>query len=139
MKGQTNMNVINEYHISELDLSKLERYILEHGTLRTVNKKEYLLKQNDRNAYIGFISRGMFRYTRIDNLGNATKGEQVKLKIFVTDIRPGFVDTAMAKGNGLFWVAPVEKASKQICTAIQKKKKIVYITRRWKFIAQILN
>lgn len=32
------MNVINEYHISELDLSKLEGYILEHGTLRTVNK-----------------------------------------------------------------------------------------------------
>lgn len=64
------MNVINEYHISELDLSKLERYILEHGTLCTVNKKEYLLKQNDRNGYIGFISRGMFRYTRIDNLGN---------------------------------------------------------------------
>lgn len=62
------MNVINEYNISELDLSQRERYILEHGTLRTVNKKEYLLKQNDRNGYIGFISRGMFCYTCIDNL-----------------------------------------------------------------------
>lgn len=67
------------------------------------------------------------------------KTNKVNKKIFVTDIRPGFVDTAMAKGNGLFWVAPVEKASKQIYTAIQKKKKIAYITKRWKFIAQILK
>lgn len=64
------MDVINEYHISGLNLSKLESYILEHGTLRTVHKKEYLLKQNDVNSYIGFISKGMFRYTRIDNIGN---------------------------------------------------------------------
>jgi len=28
-----------------------------------------------------------------------------KLRIATTDIRPGFVNTAMAKGNGLFWVA----------------------------------
>lgn len=64
------MDVINEYHISGLNLSKLESYILEHGTLRTVHKKEYLLKQNDVNSYIGFISKGMFRYARIDNIGN---------------------------------------------------------------------
>lgn len=64
------MDVINEYHISGLNLSKLESYILEHGTLRIVHKKEYLLKQNDVNSYIGFISKGMFRYTRIDNIGN---------------------------------------------------------------------
>lgn len=64
------MDVINEYHISGLNLSKLESYILEHGTLRTVHKKEYLLKQNDVNSCIGFISKGMFRYTRIDNIGN---------------------------------------------------------------------
>ena len=40
--------------------------------------------------------------------------------ILVTDIRPGLVDTAMAKGDGLFWVMPVEKVAKQICHAIQK-------------------
>ena len=37
--------------------------------------------------------------------------------IYVTDVRPGFVDTAMAKGDGLFWVTPVEKAAKQIYRA----------------------
>ena len=43
-------------------------------------------------------------------------------RITVTDIRPGLVDTAMAKGEGLFWVMPVEKVSNQIISAIHKKK-----------------
>jgi hypothetical protein len=71
--------------------------------------------------------------------GLRQKAKNLKMKIFVTDIRPGFVNTAMAKGEGLFWVSSVEKASKQICNAILKKKKIVYITKRWKLIAFILK
>lgn len=71
--------------------------------------------------------------------GIRQKVNKTKNKIFVTDIRPGFVDTAMAKGDDLFWVASVEKASKQIYAAIQKKKKIVYITKRWILIAWILK
>ena len=59
--------------------------------------------------------------------------------ITVTDVRPGFVDTAMAKGEGLFWVAPVQKAAEQIFDAIKKKKKIVYITKRWNLIALVLR
>ena len=59
--------------------------------------------------------------------------------IFITDIRPGFVDTAMAKGEGLFWVASKEKAAKQIYSAILKKKKVVYVTKRWRLIAFILK
>jgi short-subunit dehydrogenase len=59
--------------------------------------------------------------------------------IFVTDIRPGFVDTNMAKGAGLFWVMPVEKAVAQIFRAIRNKKKVVYVTRRWGFIAFVLK
>ena len=43
--------------------------------------------------------------------------------IVVTEIQPGFVDTAMAKGEGLFWVASPEKAARQIYQAIQRKAK----------------
>ena len=71
--------------------------------------------------------------------GIRQKVTKLRLPIFVTDVRPGFVDTDMAKGDGLFWVAPVEKAGKQIFHAIQKKKRIVYVTKRWKLIAQILK
>jgi short-subunit dehydrogenase len=59
--------------------------------------------------------------------------------INVTDVRPGFVDTAMAKGDGLFWVAPVDKAAQQIFTSIKRKKKVVYITKRWRIIGFLLK
>ena len=53
--------------------------------------------------------------------GLRQKASKLKLPIAVTDIRPGFVNTAMAKGEGQFWVAPVEKAAVQIFDAIRKK------------------
>ena len=59
--------------------------------------------------------------------------------ILVTDIRPGLVDTAMAKGDGLFWVMPVEKVAKQICYAIQKHKSKAYVTTRWHILASIIK
>lgn len=57
--------------------------------------------------------------------------------IAVTDIRPGLVDTAMAKGDGLFWVMPVEKVAHQIIDAIRKRKSQAYVTKRWHIIAFI--
>ncbi len=59
--------------------------------------------------------------------------------IYVTDVRPGFVNTDMAKGEGLFWVAPVDKAAAQIYSAIKRKKKVVYITKRWRLIGLLLK
>lgn len=67
------------------------------------------------------------------------KATSLKKAIYVTDIRPGLVDTDMAKGEGLFWIAPVEKAGKQIYKAIKKKKKVAYITKRWRLISAILK
>ena len=57
--------------------------------------------------------------------------------ILVTDIRPGLVDTAMAKGEGLFWVMPVEKVASQIVAAIRKQKSKAYVTKRWHVLAII--
>ena len=62
-----------------------------------------------------------------------------KGKILVTDIRPGLVDTAMAKGDGLFWVMPVEKVARQICNAIQKQQSKAYVTKRWHILASIIK
>jgi short-subunit dehydrogenase len=62
-----------------------------------------------------------------------------KHPIIITDIRPGFVDTGMAKGDELFWVSDVDKAVRQIYKAIKQKRKIVYVTRRWIIIALILK
>jgi short-subunit dehydrogenase len=71
--------------------------------------------------------------------GLRQKATKLKLPIFVTDIRPGFVDTAMAKGGGQFWVSTLDKATKQVFLAIRNKKKVAYITKRWKLIAVLLK
>lgn len=60
-------------------------------------------------------------------------------KVFVTDIRPGFVDTPMALGEKLFWMVPLEKAANQIYTAIRKKKRVAYISKRWILVAWVLK
>lgn len=101
---------------------------------------------------VAISSVGGLRGSRIAPAYNATKSYQIryleglrqkatklKNKIFVTDVRPGFVDTAMAKGEGQFWVASVDKATNQIFAAIRKKKKIVYVTKRWEIIGTILK
>ncbi|MBP1640865.1 MAG: oxidoreductase [Bacteroidetes bacterium] len=62
-----------------------------------------------------------------------------KINVGITDVRPGFVDTQMAQGQGVFWSASVPKAAAQIVKAIEKKKDIVYITRRWKYVAVVIR
>lgn len=62
-----------------------------------------------------------------------------KLKIKITDIQPGFIDTPMAKGDGLFWVSNVEKASDQIYSGIMKERRKIYVTKRWRLIALLLK
>jgi short-subunit dehydrogenase len=66
------------------------------------------------------------------------KAKRSKSDIHITDIAPGFVDTKMALGD-TFGMASVEKASKQIYTAIKHKKKKAYITKRWWFIAGLMR
>lgn len=71
--------------------------------------------------------------------GLRVKAFKDKLPIIVTDIKPGFVDTEMAKGDKKFWVAPPAKAAEQIYLAIKKQKKHAYITKRWLLIALLFK
>ena len=67
------------------------------------------------------------------------KVAKLRLPITITDIQPGFVDTAMAQGEGLFWVASPDEAARQIYHAIQRQRKHAYVTRRWRIIAWLLK
>ncbi len=71
--------------------------------------------------------------------GLRQKANKQKLKITVTDLRPGFVATAMAKGEQQFWVASPTKAAQQIFHALRSKKSVAYITKRWRIIAWLLQ
>ena len=66
------------------------------------------------------------------------KAKRSKADIYVTDIAPGFVDTKMALGD-TFGMASLDKATKQIYTAIKRKKKKAYITKRWRLIACVMQ
>ncbi len=71
--------------------------------------------------------------------GIRCKVKKDNLNITVTDIRPGLVNTEMAKGTGLFWVQPVYKAAHQIYTKIKKKKNVAYVTKRWCIVAFLMK
>lgn len=73
---------------------------------------------------------------------NYTKSLQSKSRntgIAVTEIRPGLINTRMAKGDNLFWVMPLDKAVSQTANAIRKKKRRAVITHRWRLINFLLK
>lgn len=71
--------------------------------------------------------------------GLAIKACKMNSNIYITCAEPGFVATKMAKTDRPFWVVPVKKAARQIMTAIDRKKRRVYISRRWALIGKLLK
>ncbi|HSC25083.1 MAG TPA: SDR family NAD(P)-dependent oxidoreductase [Candidatus Babeliales bacterium] len=62
-----------------------------------------------------------------------------KLTITVTDIKPGFVDTAMAHTyRKPFWMISAHRAAHYIFDGIEQKKKIVYVSPIWRIVAWAL-
>ena len=134
---------------------EIEKLTIETNVTGFTSVADWAFKyfENQKSGHLVAISSvAGLRGSRIAPAYNASKSYQINYlealcqkakklnqKIFVTDIRPGFVDTDMAKGEGQFWVAKVDKAAQQIFEAIKKKKKIVYVTRRWRLVAIILK
>lgn len=58
-------------------------------------------------------------------------------RIDVTDVLPGYVDTAMAKGPHVFWAASPEKAARQILDAVRRRRPRAIVTKRWAALAWI--
>ncbi len=71
--------------------------------------------------------------------GLRVRARKRNLDIAVTDVRPGFVDTAMAQADGLFWVSSPHKAAEQIAKAIGRRQSRVYVTKRWRLVAWALR
>ncbi|MGE5213410.1 MAG: SDR family NAD(P)-dependent oxidoreductase [Nitrospirota bacterium] len=59
--------------------------------------------------------------------------------ISVTEIRPGFVKTAMMKAEKPFWVASPVVAARQIVAAAEARKSIAYVTARWRLVAWLMR
>ena len=105
-----------------------------HGHLVNISSIAGLMGNGEA---ISYNASKAFQINYLEGLRLNT--DKTRAKIFVTDVRPGYVDTDMAKGDGMFWVAPVDKAAQQIFTAVKRKKKNVYITKRWRIIGFLLK
>ncbi len=112
------------------------RYFEKQGWGHLVNISSVASRRGGRQAPAYSASKA---YQSIYLEGMAQKVAYDKLPIYTTDVRPGFVKTAMAKADKMFWVSSKEKAARQIFQSIQRKKRIVYISRRWVIIAWILE
>jgi short-subunit dehydrogenase len=95
--------------------------------------------RGSRSAPVYFASKA-YQKAYLESLYIKTKSIKSK-NVFITEIRPGFVATDMAitLGDGVFWLVPLEKAVSQIYTAIKKKKRVAYISKRWQLIAWVLK
>lgn len=71
--------------------------------------------------------------------GLRQKARRSKLPIYVTDARPGFVDTPMTEGKKMFWIATSERAGKLIFNLIKNKRSVGYISRRWRILVVIMH
>ncbi len=63
--------------------------------------------------------------------GLRVKAKNENKKIIITELIPGYINTAMGKGDRMFWVSSVEKAARQCIKAIAKKRSRAFITKRW--------
>ena len=85
----------------------------------------------------GYAATKAFQMNYMEGLRH--RETHLKLPIYVTDIRPGFIDTAMAQGDKIFWLVPLEKAGKLIFNAIKRKRKVAYISKKWVIFAYFMK
>jgi short-subunit dehydrogenase len=134
----------------DLELKTINTNVIGVASLICVCMNYFLSKGGGQLAVISSIAslRGSSECPAYNAsksfISNYLEGMQCKAQksggnVYVTDIKPGFVDTAMAQGEGLLWVMPVPVAAKQIYKAVKSRKKSVYITKRWGLIAFILK
>ena len=139
----------------KLEWSKEEQTILTNvlGVTKLYVLAYNLFKKQQFGHLVGITSIASIRGSRaapdyfaskayqksyLEGLYIKTKSIKSK-KVFITDIRPGFVDTPMALGDEIFWMVPLDKAAKQIYAVIKKKKRVAYISKRWRLIAWVLK
>ena len=72
--------------------------------------------------------------------GLRIRARKLKLPIDIIDIRPGYVETPLTHGQpGMFWVADAATAAWDCLRAIERRKRVAYITPRWALIAVLLR
>lgn len=105
----------------------------ERGHIVGMSSMAALLASHRAASYTAskhFISNYMTGYRQ--------KAKRVESDITITEVRPGYIWTEMTEKNrGMFWVATVERAVRQMVKGIEKKKNYIYVTKRWQLLAWV--
>ena len=127
-----NTNVIGAARVYQLAYNFFK--VQGHGHLVGITSIASLVGNRHVPAYHASKS---FQSNYLQSLWMKAKKTK-KADMRVTDILPGYVDTDIITGE-TFWMAPHDKATKQIYSGIKKKKRRVYVTRRWGLIALMMR
>ncbi len=118
------------------------RHFLERGRGHLVGVSSIAALRGNRAA--AYAASKAFQSVYLDGLRDLAG--RSGHPIVVTEVQPGFVDTAMMKPDRplpavvkRLLVASPAKAARQILRAVEKRKKHAYITRRYALIAFILR
>ena len=122
------------------------------GYTRVLNFAWKYFKEKGKGQIVGITSIAAVRGNKVFPAYHASKAFQsiyleslrVKAKfekndIVITELIPGYINTAMGKGDRMFWVASLGKAARQAKRAIDKKKSRAFITKRWWVIYHVLR
>jgi short-subunit dehydrogenase len=143
--GEMNEELIAEKELKTIDinvkgytsvLNTAWHYFKEKGSGHIVAVTSVAAARGNKSAPAYNASKA-FQSNYIEALRVLNKHE--KNKIAVTELIPGFIDTAMGKSDRMFWVATVDKAARQSKRAIDKKRTRVFITKRWWLVYLILR
>ncbi|KAA3617799.1 MAG: SDR family NAD(P)-dependent oxidoreductase [Calditrichaeota bacterium] len=94
------------------------------------------------NKFFGSICHTSFNASKafISIYLEGLRNRMEKQKIYVTEICPGFLKTPSFDGfKEMLWIIPMKRAAKQIIKAIEHKKKIAYISKRWYITGWLLR
>jgi short-subunit dehydrogenase len=134
-----NVNVLGFMAVAQAAM----HHFLERGRGHLVGISSIAALRGNRGAAAYSASKA-FQSLYLDGLRDLARHR--RCPIAVTDVQPGFVDTAMMKTDTplppvarRLLVASPEKAARQILRAIQKRKTHAYITRRYALVAVILR
>lgn len=141
--GEINKDLNKERELSTLDVNVMgwtnavdsifNRFVEQgHGHLVAITSVGGMQPSGDAPAYSA-SKAFQINYTR--SLQKKSKDTGV----VVTEIRPGLVQTRMAKGEGLFWVMPLEKVTRQILRAVGCRRRLAVVTRRWRIVNYLLK
>lgn len=136
----------------ELDINT-ELYTLKVNVLGWTNCVDTSYNQFRKQGYghlVTITSIGGLQPTPIAPSYSASKAFQINYTkslqkksndtgITVTEIRPGLIDTRMAKGEGKFWVMSLAQTTSAIIKAIDRKQKRAIVNYRWRIINFLLK